>query len=50
MTPHRAARYCAALDVTLRIPDDLAARLGAAGDLSRRALEGLAIEEYRAAD
>ncbi len=36
------------MDVTLQIPDDIAARLCALGDdLSRRALEGLALEEYR---
>lgn len=35
------------MDVTVHIPDDLADRLGASGDLSRRALEGLALEEYR---
>jgi hypothetical protein len=36
------------LDLTVHIPDDLASRLGADGnDLSRRALEGLAIEEYK---
>jgi len=34
--------------VTLHIPDDLAERLsGAGGDLSRRALEALAAEEYK---
>lgn len=36
------------MDVTVQIPDDIAARLCAAGnDLSRLALEGLALEEYR---
>ena len=36
------------MDVTVQIPDDIAARLCASGDdLSRRALEGLALEEYR---
>ena len=35
------------MEVTVRIPDDLAERLGAGEDLSRRALEGLALEEYR---
>ncbi len=35
--------------VTLEIPEDLAALLGSGGrDLSRAALEALAIEEYRA--
>lgn len=35
------------MDVTVQIPDDLAGRMGAGGDLSRRALEALAAEEYR---
>ena len=36
------------MDVTVHIPDDLASRLSAAGgDLSRRALEALALEEYK---
>lgn len=36
------------MDVTVHIPDDIAARLCAAGgDLSRLALEGLALEEYK---
>jgi hypothetical protein len=36
------------MQVTLDIPDDVAARLKAAGgDLSRRALEALAIEEFK---
>jgi predicted HTH domain antitoxin len=36
------------MDVTLRIPDDVARRLVAAGgDVSRRALEALALEGYR---
>ncbi|MGC2657018.1 MAG: UPF0175 family protein [Bryobacteraceae bacterium] len=36
------------MDVTVHIPDDIAARLCAVGgDLSRRALEGLAIEEFK---
>jgi Uncharacterised protein family (UPF0175) len=36
------------MQVTVDIPDDVAARLEAAGgDLSRRALEALALEEYR---
>ncbi len=35
------------MDVTIRIPDDLATRLAAAGDLSRRTLEALAVEEFR---
>jgi predicted HTH domain antitoxin len=36
------------MDVTLQIPDEFAQRLKAAGgDLSRRALEALALDEYR---
>lgn len=36
------------MQVTVDIPDDVADRLKAAGgDLSRRALEGFALEEYR---
>jgi predicted HTH domain antitoxin len=35
------------MDVTLRIPDEIAARLSAAGNVSRRALEALAAESYR---
>ncbi|HEY3823470.1 MAG TPA: UPF0175 family protein [Bryobacteraceae bacterium] len=37
------------MDVIVHIPDDLAGHLKASGDLSRRALEALALEEYRAA-
>jgi hypothetical protein len=36
------------MNLTVEIPDDLAQRLAAAGgDLSRRALEALAVEEYK---
>ncbi|MCL4541996.1 MAG: UPF0175 family protein [Chloroflexi bacterium] len=36
------------MKLTVQIPDELAERLGAeGGDLSRRALEALALEEYR---
>ncbi len=35
------------MDVTVRIPDDLATRMNAEGDLPRRALEALAAEEYK---
>lgn len=36
------------MNVTVQIPDDLAERLAAAGsDLSRRALEAFALEEYK---
>jgi hypothetical protein len=37
------------MEVTLHIPDEVAERLSAAGsDLSRRALEAFALEEYKA--
>jgi uncharacterized protein UPF0175 len=37
------------MNLTVRIPDDLAKRLAAAGgDIERKALEALALEEYRA--
>ena len=37
------------MNVTVQIPDDLASALNATdAELSRRALEGLAIEEYKA--
>ena len=38
------------MNVTVRIPDDLAERLAAAagGDIERRTLEALALAEYRA--
>jgi hypothetical protein len=37
------------MDVTLHIPDDIAKQLAASGaDLSRRALEAIALEGYRA--
>ena len=36
------------MNLTVEIPDDLAGQLSAAsGDLSRRALEALALEEYK---
>jgi hypothetical protein len=35
------------MNLTVKIPDDLAGRMGAGGDLSRRALEALAVEEYK---
>jgi hypothetical protein len=36
------------MNLTLAIPDDVAMQLGVSGeDLSRRALEALALEEYR---
>ena len=36
------------MTITLPIPDDLAARLGDAGDVTRRALEAFGIAEYQA--
>jgi serine protease inhibitor ecotin len=37
------------MNLTVEIPDELASQLRAAGgDLSRRVLEGFAIEEYQA--
>jgi predicted HTH domain antitoxin len=37
------------MNLTLPIPDDIGQRLGSGGDdLSRRALEAFAVEEYRA--
>jgi hypothetical protein len=36
------------MNLTVQIPDDLASRLSASGaDLSRRALEAFALEEYK---
>jgi hypothetical protein len=35
------------MDILVRIPDDLAQRLGTQGEVERRALEALAFEEYR---
>ena len=36
------------MNLTLRIPDDIAARLGATGpDLERQALEALVVESFR---
>ena len=36
------------MKVTIPVPDDFAARFGSEADLGRRALEALALEEYRA--
>ena len=36
------------MEVTFQIPDDLASRMTAAGEPSRRALEAFALEEFRA--
>jgi hypothetical protein len=35
------------MDITIHIPDELATRLGTSGDLPRRVLETLAVEEFR---
>lgn len=35
------------MEITLIIPDELARLLGAADDISRRALEALVLEEFR---
>ncbi|MBV9783709.1 MAG: hypothetical protein JO264_07795 [Acidisphaera sp.] len=37
------------MNVTLPIPDELAARFGSEAELGRRVVEALALEEYRAA-
>ena len=45
----RGLWYTATMNLTVRIPDEMAARLAAeGGDLERRALEALALQEYRA--
>jgi hypothetical protein len=35
------------MDITLHIPDELARLLGSTGEIERRALEALALEEYK---
>ncbi len=35
------------MEITLRIPDELARLLGTTGEIERRALEGLALEEFK---
>jgi hypothetical protein len=35
------------MNITVHIPDDLAPRLGTAGELERRVLETLALEEFK---
>jgi hypothetical protein len=35
------------MNLNVQIPDDIGSRLNASGDLSRRALEALAAEEYK---
>jgi hypothetical protein len=39
--------YVDNVELTVHIPDEIADRLSASGDLSRRALEALVAEEYR---
>src|SRR5208282_4313981 len=47
ISPHSRVRL-RRMEVTLHIPDDVAKRLSAAGgDISRRALEAIALEGYR---
>jgi hypothetical protein len=36
-----------AMDVTVKIPDDLARRFSTPGELERRVLEALALEEFK---
>jgi Uncharacterised protein family (UPF0175) len=36
------------MEITLTIPDELACRIGNAGEIERRALEALALAEYQA--
>ena len=40
-------RGSAYTEITVRIPDDLARRLGTVGEIERRALEALAVEEFK---
>ena len=35
------------MNLIVEIPDEIAGSLGSAGDLSRRVLEGFALEEYK---
>ena len=35
------------MNLTVEIPDEIGGSLGSGGDLSRRVLEGFAIEEYK---
>jgi hypothetical protein len=39
--------YYENMEIILHIPDELAARLATTGDLERRALEALALEEFK---
>jgi Uncharacterised protein family (UPF0175) len=40
-------RDSAYMEITVRIPGDLARRLGTVGEIERRALEALALEEFK---
>jgi hypothetical protein len=46
--PEREGMYPLGVNVMVPIPDDLAARFGSEAELGRRAVEALALEEYRA--
>jgi len=48
LTPTTKAASVFFVEVTVQIPDDIAARLAEAGDLSRRTLESFALEELKA--
>lgn len=47
LTDPTTGNRLADMEVIVRIPDDLARRLGAVEQLERRALEALALEEFR---
>lgn len=47
MTKPAPVGYGAGMEITLRIPDELARLIGTAGDIERRALEALALEEFK---
>jgi hypothetical protein len=46
LAPLTPPAYHNGMDIMVRIPDDLAQRLGTADELERRALEALVVEEY----
>ena len=43
----RLLRYLRYMEITLRIPDDFARLIGTTGNIERRALEALALDEFR---
>ncbi len=47
LAPWAARRRIRLMNITVSIPDALAAKLGAEADLPRRVLEALLLEEYR---